>query len=126
MSGLSRIAWRRVAGIATACGLVVTMIGGASYLAVAGESHRSSEAAEASSVGVAGSGDDQPKRTALPTPSETPATRCDQHYPGLCIPPVSYNGDLDCDDLMADSFRVIPPDPHGFDEDNDGIACEPD
>jgi beta-lactam-binding protein with PASTA domain len=48
---------------------------------------------------------------------------CDPSYPTLCIPPgVS---DLDCDQVNASNFTVRPPDPHGFDgNDNDGVGCE--
>ena len=47
---------------------------------------------------------------------------CDGAYPGICIPPSS--DDLDCTDISYENFRVSPPDPHGFDEDNNGIGCE--
>src|SRR5215208_3528369 len=55
---------------------------------------------------------------------EPPATEermCDPSYPGLCIPPTPP--DLDCDNISARNFRVLPPDPHRFDDDNDGIGC---
>ena len=32
--------------------------------------------------------------------------------------------DLNCPDIRARRFRVLPPDPHGFDSDHDGIGCE--
>ena len=32
--------------------------------------------------------------------------------------------DLDCGDVPYKKFRVVPPDPHGFDRDGDGIGCE--
>jgi len=32
--------------------------------------------------------------------------------------------DLDCANVPFGSFRVLPPDSHGFDSDHDGIACE--
>ena len=47
---------------------------------------------------------------------------CDPSYPDLCIPP--YPPDLDCGDVEFSNFRVIQPDPHGFDGDGDGIGCE--
>jgi PKD repeat protein len=56
--------------------------------------------------------------------TEPPATEermCDPSYPGLCIPPPPP--DLDCDNISARNFRVLPPDPHRFDDDNDGIGC---
>jgi len=50
------------------------------------------------------------------------APRCDPSYPDLCIPP--YPPDLDCDEIYYSNFRVLQPDPHGFDADYDGIGCE--
>jgi micrococcal nuclease len=47
---------------------------------------------------------------------------CDPSYPGICIPPPPP--DLDCGEIPYRSFKVLEPDPHGFDRDNDGIGCE--
>lgn len=47
---------------------------------------------------------------------------CDPSYPGVCIPPAPP--DLDCGDVGARRFAVVPPDPHGFDGDGDGVGCE--
>ena len=47
---------------------------------------------------------------------------CDPSYPGVCIAP--YPPDLDCADVPYRRFQVLPPDPHGFDGDHDGIGCE--
>ncbi len=47
---------------------------------------------------------------------------CDSSYPGVCIPP--YPPDLDCGEIQFANFKVLQPDPHGFDADNDGIGCE--
>ena len=49
---------------------------------------------------------------------------CEPSYPTLCIPPGLP--DLDCPDIEPafKPFPVLPPDPHGFDGDNDGIGCE--
>lgn len=55
--------------------------------------------------------------------------RCHASYPDFCIAPPPP--DLDCPDLPANRkpFRVrhdvANPDPHGFDRDRDGRACEP-
>jgi micrococcal nuclease len=50
---------------------------------------------------------------------------CDPSYPDVCIPPYSQVGDLDCGHIQHRDFRVLPPDPHGFDgRDNDGVGCE--
>lgn len=48
--------------------------------------------------------------------------RCDPAYPDVCIPPPPP--DLDCKDVPHKGFRVLPPDPHHFDRDRDGIGCE--
>jgi hypothetical protein len=50
---------------------------------------------------------------------EAPA--CDPNYSGYCVPLVSY--DLDCANVGS-NFRVVGSDPHGFDGDSDGYACE--
>ena len=47
---------------------------------------------------------------------------CSPSYPDFCIPPPPP--DLDCKDIPAKRFRVLAPDPHGFDGDHDGIGCE--
>jgi micrococcal nuclease len=40
----------------------------------------------------------------------------------VCIPPAPP--DLDCPQIPFKNFTVIPPDPHRFDADHDGIGCE--
>ncbi len=50
------------------------------------------------------------------------AGRCDPAYPTVCIPPPPP--DLDCKDIPYRNFKVLPPDPHRFDRDGDGIGCE--
>ena len=57
----------------------------------------------------------------LPTPTRLPA-QCDSSYPTVCIPPPPP--DLDCWDIPYRNFPVLPPDPHRFDGDEDGIGCE--
>lgn len=47
---------------------------------------------------------------------------CDRSYPDFCIP--SSPPDLDCKDISQKRFTVLPPDPHRFDGDKDGIGCE--
>jgi hypothetical protein len=47
---------------------------------------------------------------------------CDPAYPDACIP--SSPPDLNCPDVPHEGFRVLSPDPHGFDRDVDGIGCE--
>ena len=51
-----------------------------------------------------------------------PPGDCDPSYPDVCIPPPPP--DLDCVDIPYRNFRVLPPDPHNFDGDHDGIGCE--
>jgi len=69
-----------------------------------------------------------PKPTATTKPTRTPkptATRdpgCDPAYPTVCIP--SPPPDLDCSEIEYRNFTVLPPDPHNFDSDDDGIGCE--
>ena len=47
---------------------------------------------------------------------------CDASYPDACIP--STPPDLDCRDITERAFRVEGGDPHSFDGDGNGIACE--
>ncbi len=64
--------------------------------------------------------------TTVPAPSPSTAGgssgACDGAYPDVCIPPAPP--DLDCGSLSHRRFRVVPPDPHGFDGDGDGMGCE--
>ncbi|MCP2727353.1 hypothetical protein [Limnofasciculus baicalensis] len=57
------------------------------------------------------------------TPSKADTGKnCDSSYPNVCIvPPLP---DLDCKDIPYRNFQVRSPDPHRFDEDDDGIGCE--
>ena len=48
--------------------------------------------------------------------------KCDSSYPEVCITP--WPPDLNCSEIAHSNFRVFQPDPHGFDQDNDGIGCE--
>jgi len=47
---------------------------------------------------------------------------CDPSYPDVCIPPPPP--DLDCEDIQFKKFKVLPPDPHRFDGNKNGIGCE--
>jgi hypothetical protein len=60
-----------------------------------------------------------PPATVAPPP---PPSSCDPSYPDVCIPPAPP--DLDCGDVPYRRFRVVAPDPHGFDADADGVGCE--
>jgi len=53
---------------------------------------------------------------------KTSGNRCDPSYPDVCIPPPPP--DLDCSDVKYRHFTVKPPDPHNFDGNHDGVACE--
>ena len=55
-------------------------------------------------------------------PAPDPRVDCSPSYPTVCIPP--YPPDLNCGDITFRRFTVLPPDPHGFDGDNDGVGCE--
>lgn len=52
---------------------------------------------------------------------DTAPGACDPAYPDVCVPPPPP--DLDCGDVDARAFTARPPDPHRFDGDGDGIAC---
>jgi hypothetical protein len=69
-------------------------------------------------------GPEAPPPPPPPQPTATPGRsgNCDSSYPDVCIPPPPP--DLDCPDIPYRNFRVLPPDPHRFDGDNDGIGCE--
>jgi hypothetical protein len=54
--------------------------------------------------------------------SEEDGEDCDNSYPDECIPPPPPI--LDCSDIDEDDFEVQGSDPHGFDDDNDGVGCE--
>lgn len=47
---------------------------------------------------------------------------CSPAYPEVCIPDTGE--DLNCADIPYSNVKVLPPDPHGFDGDSDGVGCE--
>ncbi len=57
-----------------------------------------------------------------PQPTADPRAGCSPAYPTVCIPPPPP--DLNCGDIPYRRFAVLPPDPHNFDTDHDGIGCE--
>lgn len=61
-----------------------------------------------------------PRPSVAPAPP-LPASNCHPSYPTVCLP---YPPDLDCPQISARRFPVLPPDPHRLDGDNDGIGCE--
>lgn len=58
----------------------------------------------------------------VPVLSDVSGQTCSPAYPDICIAPPPP--DLDCQDITHRNFRVLPPDPHRFDADQDGIGCE--
>jgi len=69
----------------------------------------------------------QPTIKPVPTATYKPAAtqgpgNCSPAYPTVCIPPPPP--DLDCGDISYRRFTVLPPDPHNFDGDHDGVGCE--
>jgi hypothetical protein len=57
-----------------------------------------------------------------PAPIPTSAGGCSPAYPTVCIPPPPP--DLNCADIPFRRFTVLPPDPHHFDGNHNGIGCE--
>ena len=67
-------------------------------------------------------GVDTPAAAMPPAPAAAAPGDCDANYVGACVP--RSNSDLDCSDVGVRRFQVVGADPHGFDGDADGIACE--
>jgi hypothetical protein len=64
-----------------------------------------------------------PEAVPEPTNNNEPApSDCHPSYPDICIPPPPP--DLDCRDVPDTYFTVLPPDPHRFDRDKNGLGCE--
>ncbi|MBI2170315.1 MAG: thermonuclease family protein [Actinobacteria bacterium] len=59
---------------------------------------------------------------AMSTSSTSQGSACDASYPDVCIHPPPP--DLDCGDVAERRFTVVGSDPHRFDRDGDGLACE--
>ena len=62
-----------------------------------------------------------PTTTTVATTTTT-SSKCDPSYPTVCIPPPPP--DLNCGDIPYRNFTVLPPDPHHFDGNKDGVGCE--
>jgi len=58
----------------------------------------------------------------IQTNSQQDDSDCDFSYPNTCIssPPPNLN----CKDISDKTFEFLPPDPHVFDRDKDGIGCD--
>jgi micrococcal nuclease len=78
------------------------------------------QAAQADGVGLWAALAPLPPEPTATLPS--PAVNCEPSYPDVCIPPPPP--DLDCGDIAFRRFTVLPPDPHRFDGDHDGVGCE--
>lgn len=80
--------------------------------------------ARENAIGLWGSCKSQSSQQSQSTETVTQPTNqnCHPAYPGVCIstPPP----DLDCPDIAYRRFKVLPPDPHNFDSDHDGVGCE--
>lgn len=63
----------------------------------------------------------QPAQEASAPVAPAPAAGCHPSYPTLCL---QNFPDLDCRDIGARRFSVVPPNPHGFDGVGDGVGCE--
>ena len=66
--------------------------------------------------------DPPPPTSTTTTTTTTKPPNCDPSYPDFCIPPPPP--DLNCPDIPQKNFKVLPPDPHRFDGDKDGVGCE--
>jgi len=56
------------------------------------------------------------------SPTTETGSGCDPSYPDVCIAPPPP--DLDCGEIPHRRFQVLPPDPHRFDGNGDGVGCE--
>ena len=71
-------------------------------------------------LGIWGLAPSRAATLSLPTPGN--GGNCDPAYPQVCIP--SPPPELDCKDIPYRNFKVLPPDPHNFDGNHDGVGCE--
>ena len=68
------------------------------------------------------SGFDNQSSPITPSSASKAQQKCDPSYPEMCIPIDSP--DLDCDQVIKNNFKVLPPDRHRLDNDEDGTGCE--
>ena len=66
-------------------------------------------------------GKGKPRKATRIVVLRAPDTPCDPAYPTVCILPPPP--DLNCGDIAFTDFKVLPPDPHSFDGDGDGVGC---
>jgi hypothetical protein len=90
--------------------------------------HLAPEGEERAAVATTTPEEPEPEPEVEPEPeeevSEEDGEDCDNSYPDVCIPPPPP--DLDCGDIDEENFEVRGSNPHGFDDDNDGVGCEED
>jgi micrococcal nuclease len=90
-----------------------------------GKVERAMEEAEASGTGywgACGSANSMSAPTTAAALGVRNLDNCSPAYPDACLPPGPP--DLDCGEVSVRGFAVLPPDPHNFDRDHDGIGCE--
>lgn len=93
------------------------------YINVIRASEAEAKAAGRGLWSACGDGTTAPPAPEPPAPAPPAAGgSCDPSYPDVCIAP--YPPDLNCPDIPHRRFRVLQPDPHGFDGNKDGVGCE--
>ena len=95
--------------------ILVTMEAGKHSPAAAADEKRITQIFHTEEAGL-------PATNTMPIQPGSSGVNCDASYPDVCI--ASPPPDLDCSDIPDKSFNVVPPDPHGFDSEGDGIGCE--
>ncbi|MDP8977788.1 MAG: thermonuclease family protein, partial [Actinomycetota bacterium] len=63
-----------------------------------------------------------PPALAPPPSRRSPGRGCEPGYRGACVP--AYPPDVDCGQIPDTGFASVGADPHGLDDDDDGVACE--
>jgi hypothetical protein len=67
--------------------------------------------------------------TMMPVPTADAAPICDPAYVDHCLPPAWLEPDIDCSTLYTAGIWPVRLaklgwDPHGLDDDGDGLGCE--
>lgn len=60
-----------------------------------------------------------PTRVKVTFAAHTPGSICNPAYPTICL-----TGRVSCQQIGIHNFPVLPPDPFGYDKDEDGRGCE--
>jgi hypothetical protein len=61
----------------------------------------------------------EPTRVKVTFAAHTPGSECNPAYPTLCL-----KSRLSCHQIGISNFTVLPPDPFGYDNDDDGKGCD--